>query len=122
MEHDGRAAATALTTDRTHIDARVDVRASSPRRSDYRWEIEGSVRSDVQVRPAVGLLFTGTLRRLGVDETRNRGDQPGFAAKPACVSRGGREQWSSFSPVSAVSIHPLCSSARSIGCRSAFAC
>jgi len=45
---------------------------------DYTWEIEGAVRSDVQIRPGVGLLVSGTLRRLGVDDSQNRGDQTGF--------------------------------------------
>jgi hypothetical protein len=45
---------------------------------DYRWELETAVRSDVQIRPSVGVLFSGTFRHLGVDDTQNRGDQNGF--------------------------------------------
>jgi hypothetical protein len=69
----------AVTSGRTHLDARVDVRGVVAKAFvDYSWEVEGAVRSDVQIRPAVGLLFAGTLRRLGVDDTQNRGDQTGF--------------------------------------------
>jgi len=69
----------AVTTGRAHVDARVDVRGAVAKAFvDYEWEIETAVRSDVQIRPAVGVLFAGTLRRLGVDDTQNRGDQTGF--------------------------------------------
>jgi hypothetical protein len=68
-----------VTTGRAHLDARVDVRGTVAKAFvDYNWEIEGAVRSDVQIRPSVGVLFAGTLRRLGVDDTRNRADQTGF--------------------------------------------
>jgi hypothetical protein len=68
-----------LTSGRTHVDARVDVRGTVAKAFvDYDWEIVGDVRSDVQIRPAFGLLFAGTLRRLGVDGSQSRGDQTGF--------------------------------------------
>jgi hypothetical protein len=69
----------ALTTPRARVDARVDVRGVVAKAFvDYTWEVEGAVRSDVQIRPAVGVLVSGTLRRLGVDDSQNRGDQTGF--------------------------------------------
>jgi hypothetical protein len=69
----------AMTTGRAHVDASVDVRGVVAKAFvDYSWEIEGAVRSDVQIRPAIGVLFIGTLRRLGVDDTQNRGGQTGF--------------------------------------------
>lgn len=68
-----------LTAGRAAFDTRVDVRGVVAKAFvDYSWEIEGAVRSDVQVRPAVSVLFAGTLRRLGVDDTQSRGDQTGF--------------------------------------------
>lgn len=69
----------AVTSGRAQVDARVDVRGVVAKSFvDYTWEIETAVRSVVQIRPAVGALFSGTLRRLGVDDTPNRGDQTGF--------------------------------------------
>jgi hypothetical protein len=67
------------TVGRARLDTRVDARGVVAKSYvDYSWEIETAVRSDVQIRPAVGVLFTGTLRRLGVDDTQDRGDQTGF--------------------------------------------
>lgn len=64
---------------RAHVDARLDVRGVVAKSFvDYRWEIETAVRSDVQIRPSVGLLLSGTVRRLGVDGSQDRGDQTGF--------------------------------------------
>jgi hypothetical protein len=69
----------AVTEGRAHVDARIDVRGVIARAFvDYTWEIETAVRSDVQIRPAIGLLFGGAFRRLGVNDTQNRGDQTGF--------------------------------------------
>jgi hypothetical protein len=68
-----------FTAGRAQMDARVDVRRVVAKAFvDYTWEVEGAVRSDVQIRPAVGVLVRGTLRRLGVDDSRDRGDQTGF--------------------------------------------
>jgi hypothetical protein len=69
----------AITEGRAHVDARIDVRGVVAKAFvDYTWEIETAVRSDVQIRPAIGLLFGGGLRRIGVNDTQNRGDQTGF--------------------------------------------
>ena len=81
----------AVTTGRAHIDGRVDVRGVVARAFvDYTWEIEGAVRSDVQIRPTVAVLFAGTLRRLGVDDSQNRGDQTGFRGETGVRFEGRR--------------------------------
>jgi hypothetical protein len=80
-----------LTTGRAHIDSRVDVRGVVARAFvDYTWEIEGAVRSDVQIRPTVAVLFNGTIRRLGVDDSQNRGDQTGFRGETGVRFEGRR--------------------------------
>ena len=81
----------AVTNGRAQIDARVDVRGVVAKAFvDYTWEIEGDVRSDVQIRPAIGVLFSGTVRRLGVDESQNRGDQTGFRGEAGVRFEGRR--------------------------------
>jgi len=85
----GRVQRTA-TVGRTNLDTRVDVRGVVAKAFvDYTWETEAAVRSDVQIRPAIGLLFNGTLRFLGVDGTQDRGNQTGFRAE-AGVRFAGR--------------------------------
>jgi len=80
-----------VTTGRAHVDGRVDVRGVVAKAFvDYTWEIEGVVRSDVQIRPAVGVLFAGTLRRLGVDDSQNRGNQTGFRGETGVRFEGRR--------------------------------
>jgi hypothetical protein len=80
-----------LTTGRARIDGRVDVRGVVAKAFvDYTWEIEGAVRSDVQIRPWVGVLFAGTLRRVGVDDSQNRGDQTGFRGETGVHFDGRR--------------------------------
>jgi hypothetical protein len=80
-----------LTTGRARVDGRVDVRGVVARAFvDYTWEIEGAVRSDVQIRPSVGVLFAGTIRRLGVNDSQNRGDQTGFRGETGVRFEGGR--------------------------------
>jgi hypothetical protein len=80
-----------LTTGRARVDGRVDVRGVVAKAFvDYTWEIEGAVRSDVQLRPSVGVLFSGTLRRLGVDDSQNRGNQTGFRGETGLRFDGGR--------------------------------
>jgi len=81
-----------FTTGQTHVDARVDVRGVVQKSFvDYRWEIDSGARSDVQIRPQVGLLFSGDLRLLGVDGTQNRGNQTGFRGEAGLrtVGRAG---------------------------------
>ena len=80
-----------LTTGRARVDGRVDVRGVVARAFvDYTWEIEGAVRSDVQIRPTVAVLFAGTIRRLGVDDSQNRGDQTGFRGETGVRFEGRR--------------------------------
>ena len=80
-----------LTAGRTRVDGRVDVRGVVARAFvDYTWEIEGAVRSDVQIRPTVAVLFAGTIRRLGVDDSQNRGDQTGFRGETGVRFEGRR--------------------------------
>ena len=80
-----------LTTGRARIDGRVDVRGVVAKAFvDYTWEIEGAVRSHVQIRPSVAVLFAGTLRRLGVDDSQNRGDQTGFRGETGVRFEGRR--------------------------------
>lgn len=67
------------TAGRARVDGRVDVRGTVAKAFvDYDWELEASVRSDVQIRSNLGALVRGTFRHLGVDDSRNRGDQNGF--------------------------------------------
>ena len=80
-----------VTNGRARVDGRVDVRGVVAKAFvDYTWEIEGAVRSDVQIRPAVGVLFAGTLRRLGVDDSQNRGNQTGFRGETGVRFEGRR--------------------------------
>jgi hypothetical protein len=80
-----------LTAGRTRVDGRVDVRGVVARAFvDYTWEIEGAVRSDVQIRPTVAVLLAGTIRRLGVDDSQNRGDQTGFRGETGVRFEGRR--------------------------------
>jgi len=80
-----------VTAGRARVDGRVDVRGVVAKAFvDYTWEIEGAVRSDVQIRPSVGVLFAGTLRRVGVDDSQNRGDQTGFRGETGLRFDGRR--------------------------------
>jgi hypothetical protein len=61
-----------------HIDASVDLRKVIQKTYvDYTWELAGRVRSDIVLRPRVGVLFDGRVQVLGVDGSRNRGTQTG---------------------------------------------
>lgn len=72
------------------FDVRVDARVSVAKAFvDYNWEIDSSVRSDVQVRPKVGLLFAGDVRKLGVDGSQNRGGPIGFRTEAGVHFVGG---------------------------------
>jgi hypothetical protein len=71
------------------VEARVDARAVVAKAFvDYDWEIESGARSDVQIRPGIGVLFDGVLRRLGVNGTQNRGDQTGFRGEAGVRAEG----------------------------------
>lgn len=74
--------------------ARIDTRASlrgvfMKAFVDYSWELDAGVRSDVQMRPGVGLIVSGDVRYLGVDGTQSRGNQAGYRVEGG-VRLGGR--------------------------------
>jgi hypothetical protein len=72
------------------FDVRVDARVSIAKAFvDYNWEIDSGVRTDVQVRPKVGLLFAGDVRKLGVDGSQNREGPTGFRAEAGVHFAGG---------------------------------
>jgi hypothetical protein len=48
---------------------------------DYSWEVDAGLRSDVHLRPGVGLVLAAGARHLGVDGSRNRGGQTGYRAE-----------------------------------------
>lgn len=48
---------------------------------DYSWRLDGRVRGDVTLRPAVGVFLIGAVRALGVDGSRDRGTQTGGRAE-----------------------------------------
>ena len=61
------------------FDARADLRGVFMKTTvDYTWELDAGVRSDVKVRPSIGLLAAGNIRYLGVDGSRDRGNQTGY--------------------------------------------
>jgi hypothetical protein len=61
------------------VDARGDLRGVFMKTTvDYSWELDVGVRSDVKVHPQVGLLAAFDLRYLGVDGSRDRGNQTGY--------------------------------------------
>ena len=79
----------AFTAGDARLDARVDVRGVVQKSFvDYSWEIDSGLRTDVQIRPGIGLLATGDLRILGVDGTQNRGNQTGFRVEGGVRAEG----------------------------------
>jgi hypothetical protein len=61
------------------IDARANLRGVFMKSSvDYSWEIDAVVRTDVKVKPRVGVLAIAHLRYLGVDGSLDRGNQAGY--------------------------------------------
>jgi hypothetical protein len=61
------------------IDARADVRGAFMKTTvDYSWELDTAVRSDVKIRPRVGVLAAVDVRYLGVDGSQDRGNQTGY--------------------------------------------
>ena len=67
---------------RARLDARADLRGVIKKSFvDYRWELDARVRSDVPLRPRVGLHAGASLRLLGVDDSAGRGTQTGFRAE-----------------------------------------
>jgi hypothetical protein len=64
------------------IDTRADLRGVFMKSSvDYSWELDAEVRSDVKVAPAVGVLVAANIRYLGVDGSRDRGNQTGYVVE-----------------------------------------
>jgi hypothetical protein len=69
----------AFSYDRYTFDTRADLRGVFMKTTvDYSWELDAGVRSDVKVRPGVGLLAGIDVRYLGVDGSRGRGNQTGY--------------------------------------------
>ena len=69
----------AFTVGATHLDARADLRGAYQHSYvDYRWEFDGRLRGDHVLRPGVGVMFSGAVRHLGVDGSRDRGGQTGL--------------------------------------------
>jgi hypothetical protein len=61
------------------FDARGNIRGVFMKTTvDYSWEIDAGVRSDVKVHPLVGVLVAVDIRYLGVDGSRDRGNQTGY--------------------------------------------
>jgi hypothetical protein len=61
------------------IDGRADLRGVFMKSFvDYSWELDAGLRSDVNLRPGVGLMVAAGSRHLGVDGSLNRGNQTGF--------------------------------------------
>jgi hypothetical protein len=61
------------------LDARADLRGVIKKSFvDYSWELNAAVRTDVKVGAHTGVMATGGVRYLGVDGSRNRGNQIGY--------------------------------------------
>jgi hypothetical protein len=64
------------------VEGRVDVRAATQHAYvDYEWELDAGVRSRYRLGPTAQLIATTRVQRLGVDGSRNRGDQTGLRAE-----------------------------------------
>jgi len=63
----------------TIIDARADLRGVFMKTTvDYSWELDAGMRTHVKVHPAVGVVGAIGIRYLGVDGSRDRGNQTGY--------------------------------------------
>jgi hypothetical protein len=62
----------------TRVDLRRVVQKSFV---DYQWELEAEGRGRMSVAPRVSLISAAGVRVMGVDGTRNRGNQAGFLAE-----------------------------------------
>jgi hypothetical protein len=68
-----------FSSGRTTVAARGELRGVVTKTTvDYSWELAARVRADVEVRPTVGLLAAIDVRYLGVDGSRDRGNQTGY--------------------------------------------
>jgi hypothetical protein len=71
-----------VTRGRTEWRTRVDVRGVVQKSFvDYRWELDAETRGRIALVPRVSLISAGGVRVMGVDGTRNRGNQTGFLAE-----------------------------------------
>jgi hypothetical protein len=62
--------------------ARVDVRGVVQKSFvDYQWELDAEGRGRTALAPRVSLITAAGVRVMGVDGTRNRGNQTGFLAE-----------------------------------------
>jgi len=83
-QEDGSVLWTGVILDETRtreaiIDARANLRGVFMKSSvDYSWELDATVRTDVKVKPRVGLLAAASVRYLGVDGSLDRGNQTGY--------------------------------------------
>lgn len=61
------------------FDAHADLRGVFMKTTvDYSWELDAGMRSDMKVRPGIGVLAMGNIRYLGVDGSLERGNQTGY--------------------------------------------
>jgi hypothetical protein len=71
-----------VTRGRTEWRSRIDVRAVVQKSFvDYRWELDAEGRGQIALVPRVSLISAGGVRVMGVDGTRNRGNQTGYLAE-----------------------------------------
>jgi hypothetical protein len=71
-----------VTRGRSEWRTRVDVRGVVQKSFvDYQWEVDTEGRGRIALVPRVSLISAGGIRVMGVDGTRNRGNQTGFLAE-----------------------------------------
>jgi hypothetical protein len=64
------------------LESRVDLRGATQHAYvDYDWELDAGLRGRYRLRPLTQIIAVANLRRVGVDGSRNRGDQTGFRAE-----------------------------------------
>jgi hypothetical protein len=69
---------------RTQVRAQVDIRGVLEKSFvDYEWETDAGARAQLRLTPRVALAATGGFRVVGVDGSRNRGNQFGWRAEGA---------------------------------------
>jgi len=72
------------------VNARLDVRGVVQRSYvDYQWEVEGAADARYRLRPTVALITAGSVRRLGVDGSRDRDAPTGFRGEGGIRFEGG---------------------------------
>jgi hypothetical protein len=63
----------------TYVEARLDLRGTVQRSYvDYEWELDSNARVRHRLSPRLEAVGGGSLRYLGVDGSRDRGNQVGF--------------------------------------------